>query len=41
MKAHVPVRFIAYPIGGHSADDPAHQMDVERRRVEWFAKYLE
>ncbi|HEY0157240.1 MAG TPA: S9 family peptidase [Thermoanaerobaculia bacterium] len=36
----VPVRFIAYPIGGHNAEDPAHQLDVERRWVEWFRQYL-
>jgi dipeptidyl aminopeptidase/acylaminoacyl peptidase len=36
----VPVRFIAYPISGHNADDPVHQMDLDRRWVEWFATYL-
>jgi dipeptidyl aminopeptidase/acylaminoacyl peptidase len=36
----VPVRFIAYPVSGHSADDPAHQLDVNRRWIEWLAKYL-
>lgn len=36
----VPVKFIAYPISGHNPDDPVHQADVDRRYVEWFAKYL-
>jgi dipeptidyl aminopeptidase/acylaminoacyl peptidase len=36
----VPVKFIAYPISGHGPDDPVHQADVDRRYVEWFAKYL-
>lgn len=36
----VPARFIAYPLSGHSPEDPVHQMDVDRRWVEWFATYL-
>ena len=36
----VPVKFIGYPVGGHSPDDPAHQTDVDRRYVEWFSTYL-
>jgi len=36
----VPVRFFAYPVGGHSPEDPAHQVDVDRRYVEWFTTYL-
>jgi dipeptidyl aminopeptidase/acylaminoacyl peptidase len=36
----VTARFIAYPLSGHSPEDPAHQMDVDRRWVEWFATYL-
>ena len=36
----VPVKFIAYPVGGHSPEDPVHQGDIDRRYVEWFSKYL-
>ena len=36
----VPVKFIAYPVSGHSPDDPVHGADIERRYVEWFSRYL-
>jgi dipeptidyl aminopeptidase/acylaminoacyl peptidase len=36
----VPVKFVAYPVGGHSPEDPAHQIDIDRRYVEWLAPYL-
>jgi dipeptidyl aminopeptidase/acylaminoacyl peptidase len=36
----VDVRFIAYPVSGHSAPDPVHQRDVLRRWVEWFRTRL-
>jgi hypothetical protein len=36
----VPVKFIAYPVSGHSPDDPVHGADVERRYVDWFTRYL-
>jgi dipeptidyl aminopeptidase/acylaminoacyl peptidase len=36
----VPVKFIGYPVSGHSPDDPAHQTDIDRRYIEWFATYL-
>jgi dipeptidyl aminopeptidase/acylaminoacyl peptidase len=36
----VPVKFIAYPVTGHSPDDPVHGADVERRYAEWFSLYL-
>ena len=36
----VPVKFIAYPVSGHSPEDPVHQADVYRRYVEWFSQYL-
>lgn len=36
----VPVKFIAYPVSGHSPDDPVHGADVERRYIDWFARYL-
>lgn len=37
---NVPVKFIAYPVSGHSPEDPAHQSDIDHRYVEWFAQYL-
>jgi len=36
----VPTQFIAYPLSGHSPDDPVHQRDLDRRWMEWFARYL-
>jgi dipeptidyl aminopeptidase/acylaminoacyl peptidase len=36
----VTTKFIAYPLSGHSPDDPTHQSDVDRRYVEWFSEYL-
>jgi dipeptidyl aminopeptidase/acylaminoacyl peptidase len=37
----VPTQFIAYPISGHNASDPVRQRDVQRRWLEWLAKYLD
>lgn len=37
---HVPVRFFAYPVSGHSPSDPVRAMDVNRRWVAWFVQYL-
>jgi dipeptidyl aminopeptidase/acylaminoacyl peptidase len=36
----VPTKFIAYPVSGHSPEDPLRQADIEKRYVEWFEKYL-
>jgi dipeptidyl aminopeptidase/acylaminoacyl peptidase len=36
----VPVKFFAYPVGGHFPGDPVRQMDVDRRWVEWMDRYL-
>ena len=36
----VKTKFIAYPLSGHSPEDPVHQSDVDRRYVEWFREYL-
>jgi dipeptidyl aminopeptidase/acylaminoacyl peptidase len=36
----VPVKFIAYPVSGHSPEDPLRQTDIEKRYVAWFAEYL-
>jgi dipeptidyl aminopeptidase/acylaminoacyl peptidase len=34
------VEFWAYPVGGHFPSDPVRSQDVNRRWVEWIAKYL-
>ena len=36
----VPVKFIAYPVGGHFPGDIVRRMDVNRRWVEWMDQYL-
>jgi hypothetical protein len=36
----VPVKFVAYPVSGHSPEDPVHGADVERRYIDWFARYI-
>ncbi len=36
----VPVKFLAFPVAGHSPGDPVRQMDVYRHWVEWMDQYL-
>jgi dipeptidyl aminopeptidase/acylaminoacyl peptidase len=36
----VTVRFFAYPVAGHFPGDPVRAMDVDRRWIDWFVKYL-
>jgi dipeptidyl aminopeptidase/acylaminoacyl peptidase len=36
----VTTRFFAYPVGGHFPTDPVRQRDIDRRWVDWLAKYL-
>jgi len=36
----VPVRFIAFPIPGHSPSDPVRRMEMYRRWVAWMDQYL-
>jgi dipeptidyl aminopeptidase/acylaminoacyl peptidase len=36
----VPVKFFAYPVGGHFPGDPVRAMDVFRRWVDWMDQYL-
>lgn len=36
----VPVKFVAYPVSGHSPEDPVHGADIERRYIDWFARYI-
>ncbi|HTW46785.1 MAG TPA: S9 family peptidase [Acidobacteriaceae bacterium] len=37
---NVPVKFIAYPVPGHSPADPIRVRDVFRRWTAWYAQYL-
>lgn len=36
----VPVKFVAYPVAGHSPSDPIRSRDVWRRWVDWLKPYL-
>ncbi len=36
----VPVRFIAYPVGGHFPPDPLHQRDLYRRWIAWIDEHF-
>jgi len=36
----VPVKFVAYPVGGHFPADPVRAHDVYRRWLEWLGEYL-
>jgi dipeptidyl aminopeptidase/acylaminoacyl peptidase len=36
----VPVKFIAFPVSGHSPEDPIHATEIEKQYVNWFAQYL-
>ncbi len=35
-----PVKFFAYPVGGHFPGDPVRSQDVDRRWVQWIVDYL-
>jgi len=37
----VTVKFVGYPVNGHSPNDPVRQRDVQRRWVGWLADYLD
>ncbi|MDR3753270.1 MAG: S9 family peptidase [Terracidiphilus sp.] len=37
---HVPAQLVVYPNEGHGFSDPAHRRDVQKRAIEWFAKYM-
>jgi dipeptidyl aminopeptidase/acylaminoacyl peptidase len=37
----VKVKFVAYPLPGHSPTDPVHQRDVDRRWIEWIKTNLD
>ncbi len=36
----VTVKFVGYPVHGHSPNDPVRQLDVQRRWIGWLAQYL-
>ena len=36
----VPTALVIYENEGHSISDPKHQLDRDRRLVDWFGKYL-
>ena len=35
-----PVKFYAYPVGGHFPGDPVRSQDVDRRWIQWIVDYL-
>lgn len=37
----VPTQFIAYPISGHTPNDPIRRRDVNRRWIAWLAQYFD
>lgn len=37
----VPVKFVAYPVGGHFPPDPVHQRDLYRRWVDWIEEHFQ
>jgi dipeptidyl aminopeptidase/acylaminoacyl peptidase len=36
----IPVQFVRYPREGHGIGERAHQIDVMRRIIDWFGRYL-
>jgi len=36
----VPTRFALYPREGHPIEERAHQLDLLRRVLEWFDRFL-
>jgi dipeptidyl aminopeptidase/acylaminoacyl peptidase len=37
----VTVKFVGYPVNGHSPNDPVRQRDVQRRWTGWLSDYLD
>jgi dipeptidyl aminopeptidase/acylaminoacyl peptidase len=37
---HVPVKFIAFPVAGHSPADPVRTRDLDRRWLAWLDEQL-
>ena len=38
---NVETKFIAYPIPGHSPNDPIRARDVQRRWIEWVQQHFD
>ena len=36
----VPVSYVTYPREGHGISEPMHQIDLMRRNLEWFKKWI-
>jgi dipeptidyl aminopeptidase/acylaminoacyl peptidase len=36
----VPTQLVIYSNEGHGIRQPAHQLDIQKRTVAWFDKYL-
>jgi dipeptidyl aminopeptidase/acylaminoacyl peptidase len=41
LANNIPVKFIAYPGGGHFPSDPVNEKDVYDRWISWLKKYLD
>jgi len=41
LANNIPVKFIAYPGGGHFPSDPVNRKDVYDRWISWLKKYLD
>ncbi len=39
-KNKIPVEFVIYPRQGHSSREPKHQLEMMRRNLEWFTRWL-
>jgi dipeptidyl aminopeptidase/acylaminoacyl peptidase len=37
---NVPVSYVSYPREGHGIGEPVHQLDLMRRNLEWFRKWI-
>jgi dipeptidyl aminopeptidase/acylaminoacyl peptidase len=37
---HVPTQLVVYPNEGHGFVNPAHRLDVMKRAVDWFDRYM-
>jgi dipeptidyl aminopeptidase/acylaminoacyl peptidase len=41
LKAmNVPTSLVIYPDEGHHVREPEHVLDIRRRTVDWFSRYL-
>jgi dipeptidyl aminopeptidase/acylaminoacyl peptidase len=37
---HIPVRFVAIPVGGHYPGDPVRRVDIEKLWINWMSDHL-